>query len=327
MKRREFLALQGGAAFIACSILRVGAQEERRAYVGFIGGGAAAASRDFLNALRDGLAALGYTEPATIRLDALFAERALDRIPALIEELENRGVDVIVTHAQATVPVVMQKRRTAVVYQSSADPVTVGIADTLAHPRHNATGITLLAAELNTKRLDLLREINPNIRRLAVIFNPLHPGEHLERAWLKERSQSLGIDVAYLPTSNRDELDRALGRLANEPVDGLLMLPDGFIVENRQPIIDLAVRRRLPTLSGWAPMAHAGVLITYGPRLVQAYRRSAYFVDRILRGQKAAALPIEQPEVLELIVNLKSATAISLTIPPSLLARADEVIE
>src|SRR5829696_4670523 len=133
MRRRDFLALLGGAAFAACSILPVAAQERRRAYVGFIGGGSAATSQDFLGALRDGLAALGYAQPATLRIDTLFADRAVDRIPLMVEVLENRGVDVIVTHAQATVPVVMQKRRTPVVYQFSADPVTVGIADTLAH--------------------------------------------------------------------------------------------------------------------------------------------------------------------------------------------------
>jgi putative ABC transport system substrate-binding protein len=309
------------------SALGVAAQGRRPAHVGFIGGGAAAASHDFLGMFRDGLAALGYAEPTTLRLDPVFAERALDRIPAMVEELEHRGVDVLVTHAQATVPVVTSKRSTPVVYQFSADPTTVGIADSLAHPRYNATGITLLAAELNAKRLELLRDVNPDSRRLAIIFNPLHPGEHLERAWLDERSRTLGMEIAYFPTPNRDVLDHALNLLAREPLDGLLLLPDGLIVQNREPIIDFALRRRLPTLSGWAPMAEAGVLITYGPRLVEAYRRAAYFVDRILRGEKAAALPIEQPTVIELIVNLKTAKAIGLQVPPLLLTRANEVIE
>lgn len=160
-----------------------------------------------------------------------------------------------------------------------------------------------------------------------MVANPLHPGFDGERAYSEAAAQQLGFETLFFPTPNRAELDRALGTLDEKSPQALLVLSDGFMVENRSLIINFAMSRRLPVVSGWAVMADSGALCTYGPRLVESYRRTAYFVDRILKGTKPADLPIEQPTVFELVVNLNSAKALGIAIPQSVLVSADRVIE
>jgi putative ABC transport system substrate-binding protein len=297
MRRREFITLFGGAA----AAWPLAARGAGPAHIGFISSLSPAAAADFVDALRGELAAHGYSEPGTLKIVLLFADYVLERIPALIEELEQRRVDVIVTHAAATMSVVKGHRTIPAVYEFSADPVALGIATDLAHPLFNATGVTLMMAELNSKRLEVLREIAPNIRRIAVIANPQHPGSEFERKDSEAKARQLGMEISFFPTPNREE--------------------------NRKHIIDFAMSRSVPVISGWAIMADSGALCTHGPRLVESYRRVAYFVDRILKGAKPDELPIEQPTVLEFVVNLNSAKALGITIPPVVLARADRVIE
>ncbi|MBI1774231.1 MAG: ABC transporter substrate-binding protein [Proteobacteria bacterium] len=328
MRRRDFIGLLGGAMVASSVTMRTAAaQGVDQARIGFISGGDQAAAKDFLDALRDGLAKLGYVEPQTLMSDLLFAEYAPERIPALIEELERRHVNVIVTHGAATRSVVKGHRTIPAVYELSADPVTLGIATDLAHPLDNATGITLMVAQLNGKRLELLHEIAPEIRRVAVIANQLHPGEQLEQADSEAKARQLGIEIAFFLTRNRGDLDRAIGAIEANPPQALVLFSDAFIIENRHYILNFAMSRRIPVVSGWAVMAESGALCTYGPRLFDSYRRVAYFVDRILKGAKPADLPIEQPTKFDLVVNLKTAKMLGLAIPQSVLIRADEVIE
>jgi putative ABC transport system substrate-binding protein len=324
LKRRHLPALLGGAIVALRTAAAAAAQP---AHVGFISGGDEQGAANFVAALRDGLAAEGYREPDTLRLDRLYADYSLERVAALVTELDRRRVALIVTHA-AAVPIVVKERRTVpVVYEFSADPVATGIAADLAHPLLDATGVTLMRAELSGKRLEFLYEIVPDLHHIAVIANPLHPGEERERSELAPAAERLGIDISLFSTPNRSELDRALGEIGAAPPQALLALSDGFVVENRDTIIDFAMKQRLPVASGWAVMAKSGALLTYGPRLVESYRRTAYFVARILKGAKPAELPIEQPTAIELVVNLRSAKKLGLSIPPTLLARADQVIE
>src|SRR4051794_35194020 len=322
MRRRDFIVLIGGAA-----AWPLPAVASLPAHVGFVTGADKTAAADFVKGLRDGLAALGYLEPSSLNLELTFADYELERIPTLVADLERLGVNVIVTHAAATSVVVKSQRRAPVVYEFSADPITLGIAKDLSHPLDNATGISLMAVQLNTKRLELLRQIAPEVRSLAVVANPLHPGFDGERAYSEAAAQQLGFETLFFPTPNRAELDRALGTLDEKSPKALLVLSDGFMVENRSLLINFAMSRRLPVVSGWAVMADSGALCTYGPRLVESYRRTAYFVDRILKGTKPADLPIEQPTVFELVVNLNSAKALGIAIPQSVLVRADRVIE
>jgi putative ABC transport system substrate-binding protein len=197
----------------------------------------------------------------------------------------------------------------------------------LAHPLFNETGITLLRAELWNKRLELLHEIMPHAHNVAVIANPLHAGEKLEQAALQAKAEQLGIHISFFATPNRAELDQALAAIAADPPQALLAFAEGFVVENREYIVTFAMSRRLPVVSGWAVMAKAGALFTYGPRLTESYRRTAYFVDRILKGARPAELPIEQPTVLELVVNMQSANMLGIAIPPTVLAGAEQVID
>ena len=329
LRRREFLAVLGGGALTPW-VIRPGftqQMEPQAAHIGFISGVDAAAAADFLAALRDGLSTRGYLEPGTLKLEQLFANYDLDRIPALLEDLERQRVNVIVTHAAATYSVVKGRRTIPAAYEFSADPVTLGIAKDLAHPLDNATGITLMSVEMNGKRLELLHEIMPQIRRVAVLANPLHPGVQRERGDFEAKAHQLGIDVSFFPIPNRAELDRALGTIATNPPEALVAFSDAFVVENRNYMINFAMSRHLPVVSGWAVMAESGALCAYGPRLVKSYRRVAYYVDRILKGAKPAELPIEQPTKFELVINLNSAKTLGLAIPPLVLVRADRVIE
>jgi putative ABC transport system substrate-binding protein len=172
-----------------------------------------------------------------------------------------------------------------------------------------------------------LHEIMPDVRRIAVLANPLHPGQLLERADSEAKARQLGIEIAFFPIPNRVELDRALDAIGADPPRAMVLFSDGFVVENRQHIINFAMSRKMPVVSGWSVMAQAGALCTYGPRLIESYRRVAYFVDRILKGARVVELPIEQPTVIELVINRNSAKTLGIAIPPSVLVRADEVIE
>lgn len=324
LRRRQVIAALGSTVVAANSVASW-AQDRRPARIGFIGGGEPPESKAFLTDLPIGLAKLGY-DRASFSFIERFAERKRERIQGLVEELEGASVDLIVTHAAAVLPVVRAKRATPVVYHLSADPVSVGLTAELSKPQNNATGVTLMAAELNGKRLELLREIDPARRRLSVIYNPLHGGEQLERAWIDDRAKALGFDVAYHPASNREGLDKVLAANEAAPPDAFLLLSDGFMQQERGPVLALASRLRLPVIAGWAVFAESGALFSYGPRIPEVIQRTAVYVDRILRGAKPADLPIERPNIFELLINLDTAAKLGLNLSATLIARADRVI-
>jgi putative tryptophan/tyrosine transport system substrate-binding protein len=184
-----------------------------------------------------------------------------------------------------------------------------------------------MAVELNGKRLELLREIVPGLRRVAVVGNPEHPGSHLERAFSEQAARGLGLTIDYRPTATREDLKRELAKMADDPPQAISVLADGFAIQNRQAIIEFANRRRVPVISGWPVFAKSGAICTYGPRIAESHRRLAYFADRILKGAKPAELPIERPTKFELVLNQRAAQAIGITLPQSLIVSADEVIE
>ena len=184
-----------------------------------------------------------------------------------------------------------------------------------------------MAVEMNGKRLELLREIIPELRRVTIVGNPEHPGSHLERGFSEETGQRLGIQIAYFPTRNRDDLHAAFAAMAEDLPQAISVLADGFAIQNRQEIIDFAMSRRVPVISGWPVFAQSGAICTYGPRLTKSYRRLAYYVMESSGAAKPADLPIEQPTKFELVINLKSAKALGIAIPQAVEARADRVIE
>lgn len=323
MQRRDLLATFGLAIAAPWS-----ASAGHPPRIGFVSGGDEKGAESFVAAMLEGLRAEGYSEPGTMTLERLYANYAMEKVPSLVAELQHRGVDLIVTHAAATPIVVQDKERSVpAVYEFSADPVEIGIARDLAHPLFNATGITLMKAELNSKRLQFLHELVPTVHRVAVIANPLHGGEANERADLSAKARELEIRIDFFETPNRAALDRVLAAITADPPDAIVAFSEGFVVENRQAIIGVADSLRLPVVSGWAIMAKSGALFTYGPRLVESYRRTAYFVARILKGAKPEELPIERPTIVELVLNLKTAKALGLEIPRTLMARVDETID
>jgi putative tryptophan/tyrosine transport system substrate-binding protein len=323
MRRRSFLA-----ALSVATLPRIAAaQSSRRPFrVGWVVVGSRASAAPYLEAVRAGFTEHGYVEGRDLVLEERYGDEEPDRLPGLIKELLDIPVDVVVTQGPTTWAVVKSVTTVPVVYVFSADPVRAGFVQSYARPGTNATGLTLMAVEMNGKRLELLREILPSLRQATVIANPEHRGEDLEREDSEAAAQRLGIAIRFFPVRNLSELDASLASL-DETTEALVLFPDPVTVRNRQRIIDVATNRRIPVISGWATFAESGALCTYGPKLSESYRRAAYFVDRILKGTKPADLPIERPTVFELVVNLNTARELGLTVPPSVLARADRVIE
>jgi putative tryptophan/tyrosine transport system substrate-binding protein len=280
-----------------------------------------------IDALRAALADLKYVEGRNLVIEFRYADDVIERVPELAAELQRIPVDLIMAQG-AAVPVISKLGLTVpVVYVFSGDPVVAGLAETLARPRGNMTGLTFMAAELNGKRLELLREMVPRTRRVAIIANPEHPGASLERAYCEDAARQLGLTPKYFPTRTTDELSSAFATMAADPPQAVSLFADGFAVQNRQRIIEFATAQRAPVISGWPVFAQSGALCTYGPRLQDSYRRLAYYVDRVLKGTRPADLPIERPTTFELVINLRTAKARGVTVQPSLLVRADEVIE
>jgi putative tryptophan/tyrosine transport system substrate-binding protein len=331
MGRREFITLLGGAAAASAvaalprSLSAQGLAKSVR--IGWLTAQREASLTPFLAALRAAFADLGYIEGRNLVIEYRYGDDDLERVPALAAELVRLRVDVILAQGAAVALIPNLWLPVPVVYVFSGDPVSAGFADSLAHPRGNMTGLTFMAAELNGKRLELLREIVPNLHRVAILANPAHPGEHLERGYTQEYGRQLGLATDYFATTTREELERAFATMAKDPPQAISLFADGFAIQYRQSIIDFGLSRRMPVISGWPVFARAGAICTYGPQLTSSYQRMAYYVDRILKGTPPSDLPIEQPTKFELVVNLKTANALALEIPPTLLARADEVIE
>jgi putative ABC transport system substrate-binding protein len=325
VKRRAFLASALAAAILPQPLRAQGAPTPAR--IGWLTAQQPSSLTPYLAAMRDGFSAIGYVEGSNLMIEYRYGDDALERVPGLAAELVKLAVDLIIVQG-AAVPVVSQIGLTVpVVYVFSGDPVSAGLADSLARPRGNMTGLTFMAAELNGKRLEVLRDTVPHLQRVTVIANPEHPGVNLERAYSEDVGRRLGLTIQYFPTPTRDDLTTAFALMATDPPQAISLFADGFAVENRRSIVDFAMSHRAPVVSGWPVFAQSGALYTYGSRLADSYRRLASYVDKILRGAKPADLPIEQPTKFETVINLRTAKALGLAIPPSLLVSADEVIE
>ena len=325
MKRRVFVASLVAMAAMPRTGTAQGAARVIR--VGWLTAQQASSLVPYVDAMRTALADLGYVEGRNLVIEFRYGDDVIERVPELAAELVRLPVDLIVAQGAAAFEIRGLGLPIPVVFSMSADPVSAGFADSLARPRGNMTGVTLMAVEFNGKRLELLQEIVPDLRRVAIVGNPEHPGAHLERAFSEETARRLDLAIEYLPTRTRDELTSVLSAISAHPPQAISLLADGFAIQNRQTIIDFAMRHRAPVISGWPIFARSGAVCTYGPRLTESYGRLAYYIDRILKGAKPDDLPIERPTKFEFLINLKTAKALGLTIPPSLLVRADEVIE
>jgi putative ABC transport system substrate-binding protein len=280
----------------------------------------------YVQAFRSSLAELGFAEGKNLTIEFRYGDDDLSKVRGLAEELARLPVDLIVVQGEAALEIKNAKLPVPVVYAYSGDPVAAGLAESLARPNASMTGLTYLGLELNGKRIELLREIVPSVRRVALLSNPAYPGESGERANSEAAAGRIGLDVRYVAARTSDELEAAFTRMTSEKVQAISLFADSFAVQNRGRIIAFAMSQRIPLVSSWPVFAESGALCTYGPRLADSYRRLAYYADRVLRGTRPAELPIEQPTTIETIVNLKTADALGIKVPDAVLVRADRVI-
>jgi ABC-type uncharacterized transport system substrate-binding protein len=326
ISRRRFLLLLSGTASVFPA---AGWPQAPRMYrVGMLFGGQREGNTAFHDAFREQLAALGYVEGRNLILDVRFGGGMAEQAKALADELVALRPDVFLAAQGQAVAVASRLPATVpVVIVISGNPVDAGFVASFAKPGRNVTGISLLATELVGKRIELLKEVQPRLKTLAVIADPQHAGEHRERAASEAAARKLDVRVLYYPVVNRAELDAALVAAKTAGAEAIVAFPDSVTVPNRGAIAEFQLRNRVLVIGGWASFVEAGCLLSYGPNQRASYRRAAYFVDRIIKGAKAADLPIELPSVVELAVNLKTAKALGIKIPQSVLVRADRVIE
>jgi putative ABC transport system substrate-binding protein len=323
MTRREFLVvLSAGALVPHCAM----AQRAGVSRVGWISLDRAGGS-PFLEPLRAGLRDLGYVEGRNLALDARWGDESLERLGPLAAELVRSQPHVIVTQGPSVFPVRKAGAAMPVVFGFSGDPVEAGLVDSLARPGRNYTGVSFLSLDLVGKRMELLKEMMPALKRVAIIARPEHPGEQSELRVSQAAAKSLGLAVAYFPIKSAQELDDALAAVPKSRSEAIVAFPDAVMMRYSERIAAFSVKSRVPAISGWAQFAEAGNVMTYGPVLRDSFRRLAYFVDKILKGARPAELPVELPTSVELVVNTKSAKALGIAIPRSIVVRADRVIE
>ncbi len=278
--------------------------------------------------MRDALRELGYVEGKNLTFERRFAEDRLDRLPGLAAELVSLKVDVIM--AAGTLAPLAAKRATStipIVMMAAGDPVGSGLVASLAHPGGNVTGMSLMAPDLGGKRLELLKELLPGISRVAVLWNAANPYSALVFKETVGAARTLGVELQSLEIREPPDIDGALEAATGQHADALITVEDPLTIDLRKKIAEFAADHRLPTISGLRVFADSGFLMSYGADLADIIRRSAVYVDKILKGAKPSDLPVEQPTKFELVINLKTAKSLGLTIPSILLARADEVIE
>ena len=327
MRRREFMILFG--AVVVAWPLGASAQQAERVYkIGILTAGSVAFVRSLQGILREGLGPLGWIEGKNLTFEGRYAEDDLDRLPVLAAELVSLDVDVIVT--SGTLAPLAAKRATStipIVMAFAGDPVGSGLIASLARPGANVTGLSGMAPDLAGKRLELLKELLPGISHAAVLWNAANPYSALAFKETLGAAQILGVELQSLEVRTPADFDGALDAAAGQHTDALITVEDPLTTDNRGKIAEFAIRKRLPLMAGFRIFADAGGLISYGPNPVEFERRSVDYVAKILKGAKPSDLPVEQPTRFELVINLKTASALGLTIPPLLLARADEVIE
>jgi ABC-type uncharacterized transport system substrate-binding protein len=255
------------------------------------------------------------------------AEGVPERLPGLIDELLRADVSVIVSPGPAIRTVREKVKSVPVVFAFSGDPVAAGLVDTLSHGKENLTGLSYMAVELNGKRLDLMKDLLPSVSRVTLLTNPIHPGEHSEVAESQRVAAKLGIVLQYLQVRTPADFDAAFHAMSDSNTEGIVAVPDNLVMLERARLAEFAKERKIPVISGWGEFAQSGGLMTYGPNSAKFFRRLADYTKKIVNGEKPNEIPIEQPTTFELVINLKTAKAIGLTIPPTLIARADQIIE
>jgi putative ABC transport system substrate-binding protein len=325
MRRREFITLLGAAA--AWPLAARAQHSAKPPTIGFLGAGTASAMSQWTAAFVQRLRELGWVEDRTIAIHYRWAEGRTERLAEIAAEFVRLKVDVIVTNSAA--PVVAAKQATSVipiVIASAADPVGTGLVASLARPGGNVTGLSVQMTDLAGKRLELLREVVPGLRRLAIMVNPGASAAILEINEAQAAAKMLGLDIAAFEIRRAEDIVPAFEALKGR-AEALYVVADPLITSNRLRINILALGARLPTMHSFREHVEAGGLMSYGPNFPDLFRRAADFVHKILHGAKPGDIPVEQPTKFDFIINLTTAKALGIDLPPALLARADEVIE
>ena len=327
--RRTFLAGMG-TVLLAAPLAAEAQQAEKIARIGWLGN-SPAASPHLGDAFRQGLRDLGYVEGRNVAIDYRFAEGKLERLPALAADLVALKVDVILAATVLAAVAAKQAIKTIpIVFAAVADPVGSGLVTSLARPGGNVTGLSVLAPELIGKRLELLTQAVPGVSRVAVLWEPGSGGERTDKDLLKRAEvagQALGVRLQFVEARGQADFDRAFSDMTRAHAGALTLLPSPMFFNEGRRLVDLAAKHRLPAVYTGREFVDAGGLMAYGPSIADLYRRAATYVDKILKGAKPADLPVEQPTKFDFVINVKTAKALGLTIPPSLLGRADEVIQ
>jgi putative ABC transport system substrate-binding protein len=325
MRRREIIALAGGMY-----VVRSGpaiAQQAAMPVVGFLGSTSPQASTQFFLAFRDGLKESGYVEGRNVVIEERWAEGRHEQLPTLVAELVALNVAVIVAPTGPSAMVARKVTQTIPIAFMSGDPVARGLVSSLSRPGGNATGVNILALELTPKRLELLRDLVPSAKSVAVLVSPAGFSTPYQLSDLQVAARMTGHDLQVVEVRTDNEIEQAFARLADRRPGALLVTSDALFLSQRDRIIALAAQWSIPAIYDWPEFALAGGLISYGTNLKDALRLLGVYTGRILAGARPADLPVQQPTAFELVINLKTAKALGLTIPPAVLARADEVIE
>jgi ABC-type uncharacterized transport system substrate-binding protein len=325
MRRRDFITLLGGAA-AAWPLAARAQQPGKRPTIGFLGAATASAWRPWTAVFVQRLGELGWIEGRTVAIEYRWAEGRPERYVEIAAEFVRRKVDVVVT-VESAVPIVKQATSVMpIVFAVANDPVGGGLVASLSRPGGNVTGLSAQQADIAGKRLELLREIRPNLRRLAVLANVGHRESVLEMDQVQAAARPLSIEIATLEIRRAEDIAPAFEALKGR-ADALYVVLSALVATNRTRIITFALSARLPTSFNTREYVEAGALMSYGPNFPDLFRRTAEIVDKILRGAKPADIPVEQPTKFDLVLNLTTAKALGLTVPDTLLVAADEVIE
>jgi ABC-type uncharacterized transport system substrate-binding protein len=325
MKRRKFIALLGGAAVMWPLAAR--AQQSAMPVIGFLNTRAPGEDPHFLAAFRQGLTETGYVEGRNVTIEYRWAEGDNDRLPALAADLVRHRVTVITANSQATVAAKAATTTIPIVFITGADPVQIGFVASLNRPGGNLTGVTSLDTELGRKRLQLLHELLPKAGTIAALVNPTFPGSDIQARDLQAAASTLGLQLHILHASTERDINTAFANLARLQASGLVIGNDPFFNSWSEQLAALALRHAVPAIYAFRTFAAAGGLMSYGGSLTDLYRLVGVYTGRILKGDKPADLPVQQSTKVEMIINLKTAKTLGLTIPLPLLGRADEVIE
>jgi putative ABC transport system substrate-binding protein len=328
IRRREFITLLGGAA--AWPLAAHAQQGDRVRRIGWLGGGDEndPEPKRRVSGFTQALAGLGWTDGRNVRMDLRWGGGDINRIRALAQELVRSQPDIILTGGTLATAAVQRETRTIpIVFANVSDPVASGIVARLDRPGGNTTGFGILEASLGGKWLELLSEIAPGLKRAAIMFNPDTAPASAYMPSLETAARSLKVVPIPAPVHSGAGIETAITALGREPGGGLVVMPDGFTETHRAPIISAAARNKVPAVYTQSNFAREGGLLSYGNDPVDTFRRAATYVDRILRGEKPGDLPVQFPTKFEMVVNLKTAKALGLAVPPSILLRADEQIE